>query len=64
MARLSRDRAALGMIFNPSLTKGGGVEPSPKSFPSLTFENNTLETPNFAESNYDSKHTGGGYNQI
>ena len=37
--------------LNPSFTKGeggGGVEPTPKRFSSITFAKNKLETPKFA----------------
>ena len=34
--------------FNPSFTKGGGVEPTPKGFSSITFDQNNTETSNFA----------------
>ena len=36
------------IFFNPSFTKGEGVDPTPKGFSSITFEQNNLETSNFA----------------
>ena len=37
------------VYINPSFTKGGGeVEPTPKGFSSITFEQNKLETSNFS----------------
>ena len=34
--------------MNPSFTRGGGSSRPPKSFSSITFEQNKLETSNFA----------------
>ena len=50
--------------LNPSFTGGGGgVEPTPKGFSSITLKKNKLETPNFAQCNFNNIHIGG-YDQI
>ena len=53
------------MAVNPSFTKGvGGVgRADPQKFFSITFEQNNLETSNFAECNFNNIHIGG-YDQI
>ena len=52
------------MILTLPLPRGGDVKPTPppKGFSSITFEKNRLETPNFAQSNFNNIHIGG-YNQ-
>ena len=48
-------------MVNPSFTGGGGgrgVEPNPQRF---FFDNNKLETPNFAYSNFNNIHIRGYY---
>ena len=49
--------------LNPSFTKGEGIEPIPPQFFFITFAKNKLETPKFAQSNFNSIHIGG-YDQI
>ena len=42
---------------------GWGIEPNPKGFSSITFEQNKLKTSNFAKCNFNNIHIGR-YNQI
>ena len=40
-------------VLNPSFTKGVGGRANPQGFSSITFKKHKLETPNFAESNFN-----------
>ena len=60
--RFSFDINSPSKSLYPSFTKGGSSRP-PKGFSSITFEQNYLETSNFAYCNFNNINLGG-YDQI